>query len=95
MEPSTPSKGYPWLIISIFGIKDQQARNPAVPMLARRRRSGGVIGADPLSAYDTLRTAWAARAERVPVAERLPGRSSSTPFFTDDNGAAAKTRATP
>eukprot|EP00965_Chrysotila_dentata_P185026 6108261-Pleurochrysis_carterae.AAC.1 len=91
MDPSAASKGYPWLIVTVVGIKDQQARSPAVPMPVRRRRSGGVMGADPLCTYDALRAAWVTRVEQVPAAERSPGGSSSTPFFTDDDGIAAWT----
>eukprot|EP00965_Chrysotila_dentata_P184147 6080172-Pleurochrysis_carterae.AAC.1 len=64
MEPSAASKGYPWLLVSIVGIKDQQARNPAVSMPVRRRRMGGVMGVDPLCTYDALRAAWMTRVEQ-------------------------------
>eukprot|EP00965_Chrysotila_dentata_P097869 3235768-Pleurochrysis_carterae.AAC.1 len=52
------------------------------------------MGADPLCAYDALRAAWVAREWSVPVAERTAGQGSTTPFFTDDDGAAAWTTAT-
>eukprot|EP00965_Chrysotila_dentata_P146711 4844813-Pleurochrysis_carterae.AAC.2 len=59
-------------------------------MLLRRRQKGGPMGADPLCASDALRAAWVTRqVECVPVLERTPGRPSSTPFFTDDDGVSA------
>eukprot|EP00965_Chrysotila_dentata_P123599 4086377-Pleurochrysis_carterae.AAC.1 len=63
-------------------------------MLVRRRRKDGRMGDDPLCAYDALRAAWVTRAERVPAAEREPGGTSATPFFTDEDGVSAWTTAT-
>eukprot|EP00965_Chrysotila_dentata_P083684 2761076-Pleurochrysis_carterae.AAC.1 len=66
MDALTASKGYLWTFVSVVGIKDQQARLKATPMLARRRRKDGPMGADLLCAYDALRAAWVAREWSVP-----------------------------
>eukprot|EP00965_Chrysotila_dentata_P080017 2639253-Pleurochrysis_carterae.AAC.1 len=63
-------------------------------MLVRRRQKGGRMGADPLCAYDALQAAWVTREWSVPPEERTAGQSSSTPFFTDDDGEGAWTSAT-
>eukprot|EP00965_Chrysotila_dentata_P123979 4097844-Pleurochrysis_carterae.AAC.1 len=63
-------------------------------MLVRRRQKGSRMGADPLCAYDALRAVWVTREWSVPPEERTAGRSSSIPFFTDDDGEGAWTSAT-
>eukprot|EP00965_Chrysotila_dentata_P123524 4082944-Pleurochrysis_carterae.AAC.1 len=58
-------------------------------MPVRRRQIDGPTGADPLCAYDALLRAWQARQELIPAAERDPGGSSTTPFFTAEDGVSA------
>eukprot|EP00965_Chrysotila_dentata_P185730 6131724-Pleurochrysis_carterae.AAC.1 len=93
MDEAVGGKQAPqWALISIVGIKDTHVRNVVVPMPLRRRRLVGI--ANLLCAYHALKAAWLAREAEVPAAQRKPGGTSRTPFFTDNDGLSPWTSAT-
>lgn len=87
-DPNRESKGRPWLVIDVVGIKDTQFTNRKVPMVICRRHKWGeaALGADPVCAYDALLIHWRNVITRVPAAQRVYQGGSTTPLFTNVKG---------
>ena len=87
-EPCEESRGRPWLLLDIVGIKDTQYKNRVTPMPICRRHTWEEcsFGEDPLCPYDALLRVWRASEGAVPAAERVYHGGSSTPFFIGEAG---------
>lgn len=95
-EPCAESRGRPWLIVDVVGIKDSNYRNRVTCMPICRRHSWDecALGDDPACAYDALFMLWMERRGRVTAGERAYRGGSVTPFFVSEGGGPWCTRDT-
>ena len=93
-EPCDESRGRPWLLLDVVGIKDTQFKNRVTPMPICRRHTWEDcgVGEDPLCAYDALLRVWRETEGRIPPSERVYHGGSETAFFRNEAGEVWSTR---
>lgn len=87
-EQCAESRGRPWLILDLVGIKDGAFRNRVVPTPICRRWTFEEVpaGGDACCVYDALRAVWLDRVAHLPLAQRAYRGGCTEPFFLGDDG---------